>query len=462
VSVFVFLGPSLPRERAQSILDAEYLPPVAMGDLYTLVESRAKPGDVVAIVDGLFEQTPAVWHKEILHALASGIHVYGASSMGALRAAELHAFGMQGVGRIFEAYRDGVLEDDDEVVVAHATAEQGYRSLSQAMVSLRFALDALHREGQLTADARAALVQGAKNRHYGDRSWAAVLADAQALGLPPVALQALRERSRRDDAKAEDARELLGRLAALPGEPRPPFVPMFTLEHTSFWAGLMGVHSARVLEARVALRIERPPMAEPVLRRVRAAHPQREVLLRDALLLRLVAAEAASDQGSDPGALRLAAQRLAARNGLSGSRSLAEWRERHQISGDEWTYLLQLESACDRLIERHGSGLDPFLLLALKRAGQYPAVAEAVEQSRRHLERLGIEKVSLDDAGVDPDALQQWYRMRCGEMAPDPERHARSLGFETLRDFVSELLASYIHERSAAAPASAGSANSGD
>ena len=38
-------------------------------------------------------------------------------------AAELAAFGMQGVGAIFAAYRDGALEDDDEVAVVHVRAD---------------------------------------------------------------------------------------------------------------------------------------------------------------------------------------------------------------------------------------------------------------------------------------------------------------------------------------------------
>ena len=57
---FVFLGPSLPLADAQAILDAVYLPPVSMGDIYRLM---ARKPTVIAIVDGLFEQTPAVWHK---------------------------------------------------------------------------------------------------------------------------------------------------------------------------------------------------------------------------------------------------------------------------------------------------------------------------------------------------------------------------------------------------------------
>ena len=69
----------------------------------------------IGIIDGYFENIPSVWHKEILWAMSQGIHVFGSASMGALRAAELAPFGMEGVGAIFEAYRDGWLEDDDEV-----------------------------------------------------------------------------------------------------------------------------------------------------------------------------------------------------------------------------------------------------------------------------------------------------------------------------------------------------------
>jgi len=39
--------------------------------------------------------------------MSRGVHVFGASSMGALRAAELAAFGMVGFGRIYDLFRTG-------------------------------------------------------------------------------------------------------------------------------------------------------------------------------------------------------------------------------------------------------------------------------------------------------------------------------------------------------------------
>ena len=93
----VFLGPTLSHDDARDVLDAEYRPPAAHGDVLRAALRRPR---AIGLVDGVFERVPAVWHKEILFALSEGVHVYGAASMGALRAAELDAFGMRGeIGR---------------------------------------------------------------------------------------------------------------------------------------------------------------------------------------------------------------------------------------------------------------------------------------------------------------------------------------------------------------------------
>ena len=108
MSCYVFLGPTLPPVEAASLLEAVYLPPVRQGDVLRLVRS-ARP-KAIGIVDGYFRAVPAIWHKEVLFALSQGVHVFGAASMGALRAAELDGFGMVGVGRVYEAYRSGTFE----------------------------------------------------------------------------------------------------------------------------------------------------------------------------------------------------------------------------------------------------------------------------------------------------------------------------------------------------------------
>jgi len=133
MTVYVFHGPSVTSEEVAGLLpDAVSRPPVRHGDLLALDH---RPGDVVLIIDGVFHATAPVRHKEILRLLAEGVTVLGAASMGALRAAELHPYGMRGVGRIFEMYRDGVIDGDDEVAVAHTSDDS--RLLTVALVDVR-------------------------------------------------------------------------------------------------------------------------------------------------------------------------------------------------------------------------------------------------------------------------------------------------------------------------------------
>ncbi|MEM6942085.1 MAG: TfuA-like protein, partial [Pseudomonadota bacterium] len=106
--MIIFSGPSIPASNVREVLgQADLRPPARTGDIYKACEDRPA---AIGLIDGFFEGVPSVWHKEILWAIDQGIPVFGASSMGALRAAELHAFGMIGVGWIFEAFKDGNLE----------------------------------------------------------------------------------------------------------------------------------------------------------------------------------------------------------------------------------------------------------------------------------------------------------------------------------------------------------------
>jgi hypothetical protein len=242
MSSYVFLGPSLPVADARAVLDVEYLPPVSCGDITELVLDR-EPPTAIGIVDGFFEQVPAVWHKEILFAISNGVHVYGASSMGALRAAELRRFGMHGVGRVFEAFASGEYTDDDEVTIVHAAAEDGYRPLSDAMVNLRAGLDAARAAGIISAQTRENLRATAKSTYYPDRSWPRLLADGLEQGVPSGELAGLRDfvRAERPDVKRDDALALLRRMSADLADGLPPPVADFDLEPTFYWEKLLAI-----------------------------------------------------------------------------------------------------------------------------------------------------------------------------------------------------------------------------
>lgn len=228
----VFLGPSLDLALAKQELDATFLPPARQGDVYRA--ARQKP-DVIGIVDGNFERVLSIAHKEILWAMREGIHVYGAASMGALRAAELATYGMVGIGAVFRRFESEELEDDDEVAIAHASVDEGYRSLSVAMVDMRFTVEAAVGSGVIDDTTALELIRVAKSLFYPDRTYPAVLERVERNG----SLASFRSflSSGRVHQKRDDALELLRALKALASDPVapkpiPPKKILYWFEHT--------------------------------------------------------------------------------------------------------------------------------------------------------------------------------------------------------------------------------------
>ena len=213
-SAVVFLGPSLDRAAARAILEADYRPPAARGDLTRAVGDGAP---VIGLIDGVFFQESSVGHREILAALRAGVRVVGASSMGALRAAELHTLGMEGVGEVFRMYRDGVLVSDDEVALAF-DPESG-TALSEPLVNIRATLDRAEVEGVIDQAAGEALLAAAKALYYPDRTWPRLVREAERSADPEMISRFGRwVETGAVDLKREDAIEALGRIRAILGE----------------------------------------------------------------------------------------------------------------------------------------------------------------------------------------------------------------------------------------------------
>lgn len=223
----VFVGPSLApgdRERHPAL---EFRPPAACGDVYRAASQSKRPA-AIALIDGHFETAASPWHKELLWALSRGIPVIGASSLGALRAAEMQPYGMLGCGRVFRDYASGRLSDDDEVAVVHGPAELGWQAVSVALVNIRATLALAARRGVLDRQQGRRLATLAKAIFYKERDYATLLAAARREGWPARELARLGRwlEASAVDVKRDDALALLRRLrrALPPPRPRPRFV----------------------------------------------------------------------------------------------------------------------------------------------------------------------------------------------------------------------------------------------
>ncbi|GIJ12061.1 TfuA-like protein [Micromonospora andamanensis] len=250
---YLFIGPSLPDVRDHLDGTVQVLPPIAAGDLFRVPLTA---DDVVGIVDGYFHHTAAVRHKEIFAALAEGVRVMGASSMGALRAAEMYPYGMEGIGEVYADYRSGRLVGDDEVALLHGPAEAGYPAFSQPLVNLRATIAAAVRDGIIEQVHADDLADALAAMPYARRHYRTLVELAEALDLPAGQAQKIGRYCQTNtvDVKRLDALRLLERLAA---DDPPVDPPRPALHRTSFTANL-----------ELASRGESPDGTLPMLRAV--------------------------------------------------------------------------------------------------------------------------------------------------------------------------------------------------
>jgi len=264
MSDVIFVGPSLAGGEALRRIDAVTVRgPAGAGDILEAVEAGAHR---IGLIDGYFDQRLAVWHKEILWALSRGVHVYGAASMGALRAAELSPFGMRGVGVIFDWYRSGLIEADDEVAVVHQDEETDYRSVSEALVNIRATLVAARREGLIDREQEELLVSLGRATFYPDRHLRSLVRRARAMADSGDAYERLEKwlgagRELPMDQKREDALELLDVMRQNRQLDSEPFMARFDFEYTEVWHEFVRRTRARAggPAQRVALEQHRMP-----------------------------------------------------------------------------------------------------------------------------------------------------------------------------------------------------------
>lgn len=201
--IAVFAGPSLPAADRVYRDGVSYLPPASRHDVLAV----AKAFDAVLLIDGVFHHDLAPSPKECFASLECA-RMFGASSMGALRAAECAPYGFTPIGAIARWYALGRIDGEDEVAVL--THPQTHEALTVALVNVRYVARLAHRERLLSTREAQALVAHARTIFYMERSWEDVIE-----GAPVRARLDLLKLANAHDLKRMDARFALRRVLRL-------------------------------------------------------------------------------------------------------------------------------------------------------------------------------------------------------------------------------------------------------
>ena len=172
--------------------------------------------------------------------MSIGIHIYGCSSMGALRASELDVFGMIGSGEIYQAYASGEYEDDDEVALTHGPAELNYMQVSRAMVDLRHDITNACEQNILTRTQAESLEQQLKSLWYPERTQTKLLELAQAtLSTNKIEELGLFLKQSNQSLKELDAINLLHEIREIDLATLAPKTVTYTLQENDAWYTLI-------------------------------------------------------------------------------------------------------------------------------------------------------------------------------------------------------------------------------
>lgn len=439
-----FLGPSLPADEARRLVPGvELLPPICQGDLSTVVE-RARPRAIL-IVDGEFGQSLSVWHKEILHAIHLGIRVIGASSMGALRAAELERFGMEGVGEIFAHYRNGWLTADADVALLHADAADGYRVLTIPLVNVRATLQAVGDDGLITSDETSVIMGAAEALHFTERTPAAIAKQLRTDGLDSGHAERLVGlfSAHFVDQKARDAAAGLDHLARIDEIPPPDREDPLFRDGRGFQPLLW----SDVVVDRPTGSLRRYQLVNDVT----LHHRDVPGLLRRAVDRQLVA-EVARQAGVSPTSDEVAEQRsrMMRRLGVSDE-TLDEWLAANDLDGEAFDELVRSEATGERtrrwyvdllLYER----MRRLVIEQLQLDGDYAAAADAAARRR-----------TLADAQptppypTTPEAIVELVRRHVAESSWRPHTDLVTLADEHGFDNVQSLIVALADASAASA-----------
>ncbi|MDQ3837864.1 MAG: TfuA-like protein, partial [Thermoproteota archaeon] len=141
----------------------------------------------VGLIDGLFLQDYPPTPIEVYQLLINKrFRVVGGASLGALRAVELEKFGMKGIGKVFELFKNGVTDADDEVAVTfHPSQHNGRTKIepnevqSEAMIDIRYNLYLAFKKNIISERTKKMVAKVAKSIYFPHRFYSNVIETAR-------------------------------------------------------------------------------------------------------------------------------------------------------------------------------------------------------------------------------------------------------------------------------------------
>jgi hypothetical protein len=445
MTVVIFAGPSIYGLdiAASTSIDINIQPPAKQGDIFRACLSKPS---AIGLIDGYFDSVPSTWHKEILWALSQGIPVFGSASMGALRAAELDVFGMVGVGRIYDWYRDGVLEDDDEVALIHGPDETNFLPLSEPMVNVRATCEAAVAIGVLQQQTADAVIAAAKHIHYQDRTWQGVLASAREKPLAAAELTQFEQWKETGyvDQKQSDAAELIGKIFDPITQPVKVSSDTFYFEWTNLWDKAMQewvvghAYGNDAAEISMDAILDELRLDPELFNEVNSLAGVRSILLAEADRGRVSVDQKAR--------LKVLGQ-LREKLGLTRKSTLDAWAKRNMLTEDALQTLVDEEARIAKVAQSSNASLVPHIISILQSRDLYAGLATRAISKRGTLKELLSTQPDGTAHNLPPPLVLNWFfGNRHNRATPaDIDSFMQNLGLQSRQDFYRLLADEYVY-----------------
>jgi hypothetical protein len=337
---------------------------------------------------------------------------------------------MQGIGRIFEAYRDGVLEDDDEVAVIHGPAETGFLPLSDAMVNIRATLAKAVAHRLVSPNCGHTLEACAKSLFFHRRDWPLVLDVGRERGASPSEIEALQAwlPHGRVDQKRDDALAMLAAMRESAEQPSRQEAS-FSFEWTHFFDEMIDREWAKL--PSVAASASQDAILDEL--RLQGIEAYRAVKARALVRLGGEARSARAGYAHEPDGLRAELGRVRAERGLFTRRELDAWMARNDLDEDSLETLLRGSFEARAEMAAEGPAVDQAMLDELRLCGSYEVLAARARAKSAALAdgRRG-QDLSPSAAAALAKRLTFLEGQAGGCPGDDVEATVRALGFRDL------------------------------